>query len=189
MNRLRTEAQPKRRREVRDSISIPVKRVKRETTSHSFLIPIDNQLSDYLARPAKPKPGECGFIVDMGAVLVWSFPASWTFRMGHALGQWRRHSESLEERRVKAGSRDYSCYFVGKKGNGKLGEIMVACWTSSGPAAEPKEVGGREEEIAFGTGVSPLASSHVFQSLAAKRAPRDASCMRDPDQCMGLGAQ
>lgn len=52
-----------------------------------------------------------------------------------------------------------------------MGEIMVACLTSFGNAAEPKEVGRRGEEIAFGNGVLP---SHAFQPSAAKRALRDA---------------
>lgn len=93
--------------------------------------------------------------------------------MGQSMGQWRRHSESLEERSVEAGSGDYSYLYPGEDGKSKHGEIMVACLTTFGHAAEPKEVGRREEEITFGIriGVSP-------QSSIAKRALRDASCQK-----------
>jgi hypothetical protein len=59
---------------------------------------------------------------------------------------------------------------------------MVACLTSFGHAAEPKEVGRIEEAITFGTriGVSP-------QSSVVKRALRDASCKEYPDKSQGSG--
>lgn len=41
--------------------------------------------------------------------------------------------------------------YPGEDGKSKHGEIMVACLTSFGHAAEPKEVGRIEEEITFGT--------------------------------------
>ncbi len=107
--------------------------------------------------------------------------------MGHPVGQWRRHSRSLEERSGGAGSGDYSClYILGKMGNRNMGRsswlASSTCLTSFGHAAEPKEVGRTEEEITFGTriGVSP-------QSSVVKRALRDASCKKYPDQSQGSG--
>jgi len=59
---------------------------------------------------------------------------------------------------------------------------MVACLTSFGHAAEPKEVGRIEEEITFGTriGVSP-------QSSVSKHALRDASCRKYPGKSQESG--
>lgn len=85
-------------------------------------------------------------------------------------------------------------YFLGKMGDGNMGRSWWLAGASFGPAAETKEVGRTDEEIASirdwclqsDSDVSPSASSHALQSPAAKRALRVASCIEWPDGRMGV---